>query len=324
MTTMFVATTGGHLEQLHDLASRLLPDEPAFWVTHENNQSHSLLAGHDVVYVPYVRVRNVPDVVHCIPTAHRLWRERSVTRVVSTGSAIAIGYLPYLAGRGVACHYVESAARVTAPSLAGRVLRWAPRIRRYTQYERWADRHWLHRGSVFDSYEPFPASRPFRDVVRVVVTLGTAAEFPFRRLVEALTPLLGPDGRLAAATGRQVEVIWQTGCTSTDGLPVTATPYLAVGELAAAMASADIVVGHAGTGSAVSALRAGRCPVLVPRRAALCEAGDDHQRELATELQDRHLALYREPAGITVEDLLATMQTGVHRSATPPAFELAS
>jgi UDP-N-acetylglucosamine transferase subunit ALG13 len=213
---------------------------------------------------------------------------------------------------------------VTAPSLAGRVLRWVPRIRRYTQYERWADRHWLHRGSVFDSYEPFSAPPAFRDVVRVVVTLGTAAEFPFRRLIESLAPLLAPDGRLAAAIDGRVEVIWQTGCTSTDGLPLTATPYLAAGELAAAMASADIVIGHAGTGSAVSALRAGRCPVLVPRRAALGEAGDDHQRQLATELAGRHLALYREPAGITVEDLLATMQSGVRRSATPPAFELAS
>jgi UDP-N-acetylglucosamine transferase subunit ALG13 len=324
MTTMFVATTGGHLEQLHDLAVRLPPDEPVFWVTHENDQSRSLLAGRDVVFVPYVHARNVPDVLQCMPTAHRLWRERSVTRVVSTGSAIAIGYLPYLAGRGVACHYVESAARVAAPSLAGRVLRWAPRIRRYTQHERWADRHWLHRGSVFDSYEPFSAPRAFGDVVRVVVTLGTAAEFPFRRLVESLAPLLAPAGHLAAAVGCRVEVIWQTGCTSTDGIPVTATPYLAAGELAASMASADIVVAHAGTGSAVSALRAGRCPLLVPRRAALGEAADDHQRELAMELAARHLALYREPAGITVDDLLATMQSGVRRSATPPAFELAS
>ena len=170
----------------------------AFWVTHENDQSRSLLAGRDVVFVPYVRVRNVPDVVHCLPTAHRLWRERSVTRVVSTGSGIAVGYLPYLARRGVACHYVESAARVTAPSLTGQVLRWTPRIRRYTQHERWADRHWMHRGSVFDSYEPFAASPPAGDVVRVVVTLGTAREFPFRRLVEALAPLLAPHGELAA------------------------------------------------------------------------------------------------------------------------------
>jgi len=324
MSTMFLATTGGHLEQLDDLSGRLPTDEPAFWVTHENDQSRSLLAGRDAVFVPYVRVRNVPDVVHCVPTAHRLWRERGVTRVVSTGSGIAVGYLPYLAGHGVACHYVESAARVTAPSLTGQVLRWTPRIRRYTQYERWADRHWSYRGSVFDSYEPCPASRPVGAVVRVVVTIGTATEFPFRRLVEALAPLLVPSGGLAVATGRPVEVTWQTGCTSTKGLSVTATPYLAAEELAATMSGADIVVGHAGTGSALSALRAGRRPLLVPRCAALGEAGDDHQRELAGELERRGLALSRNPDEITVDDLLATMGTGVHRSVAPPVFELAS
>ena len=322
MTTMFLATTGGHLEQLDDLAWRMPEDGPRFWVTHENDQSRSLLAGRDVVFVPYVRVRNVPDVVHCLPTAHRLWRERSVSRVVSTGSGIAVGYLPYLARRGVACHYVESAARVAAPSLTGQVLRWTPRIRRYTQHERWADQHWMHRGSVFDSYEPVLASRPSGEVVRVVVTLGTAREFPFRRLVEVLAPLLAPRGGLARATGRRVEVIWQTGCTPTDDLPLTAYPYLAADELSTAMAGADIIVGHAGTGSALSALRAGRCPVLVPRCAALGEAGDDHQRELAGELDRRHLALRRDPACITVDDLLLTMATGVRRSAVPPAFEL--
>jgi len=322
MTTMFLATTGGHLEQLDDLAGRMPPDGPPFWVTHENHQSRSLLAGRDVVFVPYVRVRNVPDVAHCLPTAHRLWRERSVKRVVSTGSGIAVGYLPYLARRGVACHYVESAARVTAPSLTGRVLRWTPRVRRYTQHERWADRHWMHRGSVFDSYEPFAASPPARDVVRVVVTLGTAREFPFRRLVEALVPLLAPHGELACATGGRVEVVWQTGCTPTEELPLAARPYLSADALGTAMAGADIVVGHAGTGSALCALRAGRAPLLVPRRAALAEAGDDHQLELARELEGRHLALCRAPADVTVEDLLSTMETGVRRSANPPAFEL--
>ena len=132
MTTLFVATTGGHLTQLDSLASRIPPNgaphEDAVWVTHANEQSRSMLAGREVEFVPYVGVRNVPDVLRCIPYARRLMKRRKVTRAVSTGSGIALGYLPYLAARGVECHYIESATRVSGPSLTGRVLQWVPGV----------------------------------------------------------------------------------------------------------------------------------------------------------------------------------------------------
>ncbi|MDQ3276000.1 MAG: glycosyltransferase family 28, partial [Actinomycetota bacterium] len=158
MTTLFVATTGGHLTQLAGLASRVEAGR-AVWVTHANEQSRSLLADRDVEYVPYVGVRNLVDVLRCVPTAHRLWRRRGITRVISTGSGIALGYLPYLAARGVECHYVESAARVRGPSLTGRVLRWVPGVHVYTQYPAWAGGRWRYGGSEFDAYEPVAARR---------------------------------------------------------------------------------------------------------------------------------------------------------------------
>ncbi|QNG55606.1 glycosyltransferase family 28 [Pseudonocardia petroleophila] len=320
---MFVATTGGHLEQLANLAARIPASAGELWVTHANAQSRSLLSGRDVEFVPYVRVRNLPDVVRCLPSAHRLWRRYDITRVVSTGSGIALGYLPYLAARGVECHYIESAARVAAPSVTGRLLQRVPRVRRYTQYPHWAGSRWSFTGSVFDSYRAEATPRARADVLRAVVTVGTAAEFPFRRLISRLVPLLGPGGAVTAATGLPVEVLWQTGCTPTDGLPIDAVPFLPAVELGAALAAADIVVSHAGTGSALAALAAGRFPVLATRRAALGEAGDDHQGELADELVRRGLAARCEPETLTAADLVASMDTVV-RSAHPPAFELAS
>ncbi|MBN1091268.1 glycosyl transferase family 28 [Blastococcus sp. TML/M2B] len=322
MSTLFLATTGGHLEQLVSLAARVPEEGPAVWVTHENEQSRALLAGRDTVFVPYVRVGEVGDVARCVPTARRLLRTRSFTRAVSTGSGIALGYLPFLAARGVACHYIESAARVSAPSRTGRVLHHVPGIRRYTQHAGWAGRRWAYRGSVLDSYEPDSRTRPPGDVLRVVVTVGTAAEFPFGRLVDRLAPLLAPDGELARATGRPVDVLWQTGCTPIDHLPVAARPFLPGDELAEQVARADLVVSHAGVGSALTALAAGRRPLLVARSAALGEAGDDHQTQLATSLARRGLAVHRSPEDLTVEDLLEALTSGVRRSDTPLPFEL--
>lgn len=325
MTTAFIATTGGHLTQLASLAERIPPDPRSVWVTHANEQSTSLLADRDVEYIPYVGVRDIPGVLRCVLRAHRLYRRHRPQRAVSTGSGIALGYLPYLALRGVECHYVESAARVGGPSLTGRILRWAPRVRTYTQYRHWSDAHWRYGGSGFDAYEGVPVSDPaasFGERVRVVVTVGTAVEFPFDRLVRALAPLLAPGGDLELKTGRPVDVLWQTGCSPVDGLGIEATPFLPARDLSAALAAADIVVSHAGTGSALAALAAGRFALVSSRVAAHGEAGDDHQRELADELAARGLALHRDPEEITVDDLLATRATAVRRAPDVPPFEL--
>lgn len=323
MTTLFLATTGGHLQQLDFLAPRLPPDGDEVWVTDENEQSRSLLRGRPVEFVPYVGVRAAADVARCVPTAHRLWREYGVTRVVSTGSGIALGYLPYLASRRVACHYIESATRVSGPSLTGRVLRAVPAVHLYAQYRRWAGRRWRYRGSAFDGFEvrrvPLPAGdRP----LRVVVTVGVAPEYGFSRLLDHLVPLLAADGDLAAATGRRVEVLWQTGTTPTGHLPITAVPFLPMGRLRDAVAGADIVVSHAGTGSALVALFAGRWPVLASRSAAHGEQVDDHQAELAAQLHEQGLALHREADRIDVDDLLQALGCRVVRRVDPPPFEL--
>jgi UDP-N-acetylglucosamine--N-acetylmuramyl-(pentapeptide) pyrophosphoryl-undecaprenol N-acetylglucosamine transferase len=322
MTTLFVATTGGHLTQLDSLASRIPPNGGAVWVTHANEQSRSMLADRDVELVPYVGVRNVPDVLRCIPRARRLMKSRQVTRAVSTGSGIALGYLPYLAARGVECHYIESATRVSGPSLTGRLLRWVPGVRTYTQYQSWADQRWAYAGSVFDGYESAAVEWEPDAVVRVVVTVGAATQYPFRRLFEHLVPLLAPDGALARETGLPVEVLWQTADTPVDDLPIHATPALPAAELGAALAKADIVISHAGTGSALAALNAGRYPILAVRDPARGEQIDDHQQQLATELARRNLALHRDPQSITVGDMVETLGISVRRMESPPPLEL--
>jgi UDP-N-acetylglucosamine--N-acetylmuramyl-(pentapeptide) pyrophosphoryl-undecaprenol N-acetylglucosamine transferase len=322
VTTAFIATTGGHLTQLTALADRIPPDPDSVWITHANEQSTSLLAGRDVEFVPYVGVRDIPGVLRSVRHAHALFRQRRPQRAVSTGSGIALGYLPYLAARGVECHYIESAARVGGPSLTGRILRWVPRVRTHTQYRHWSGPHWHYGGSGFDAFTAVAEPRTLGERVRVVVTVGTAVEFPFPRLFRALAPLLAPGGDLERKTDRPVDVLWQTGCSPVDDLPIEPTPFLPAADLTAALAAADIVVSHAGTGSALANLAAGRFALVVSRLAALGEAGDDHQRELAEELVSRGLAAYRAPEEITVDDLLGTLDTTIRRVADVPPFAL--
>ena len=52
----------------------------------------------------------------------------------------------------------------------------------------------------------------------------------------------------------------------------------------AAIDQADLVIAHAGIGSALTAFDAGLCPVLLPHSAARGEHVDDHQQLIADDL----------------------------------------
>jgi UDP-N-acetylglucosamine transferase subunit ALG13 len=133
-------------------------------------------------------------------------------------------------------------------------------------------------------------------------------------MLEVLAPLLRAGGELEQKQGIAIETLWQTGCTPTDGLDIDTTPYLAASELDIALQSADLVVSHAGVGSALSALRAGRMPVLVPRDPSAGEVVDNHQDAFARDLERRGLALRRTAAELSIEDLLHAASRTVLRT----------
>lgn len=293
MTALLLASTGGHLAQLHQLRPRLVPPgEDVVWATFDTPQSRSLLKDELVEYVPYVAPRDWRKVAGNVTHARRILREHGVERLFTTGSGIALSFLPTARARGVDCHYIESAARSHGPSVTGRVAAVIPGVRTYTQYDSWASGRWRRSVSVFDDFVATQAQDP-APVRRVVVTLGTIQGFGFRSLVERLLEILPSDA----------EVLWQTGDTDVSGLAIEARPSLPFAELAAAVRGADVVVAHAGVGSALDTLAQGKLPVLVPRRSFRGEHVDDHQIEIAGELSARGLALHRELDELTMDDL---------------------
>ena len=308
---VLVASTGGHLSQLARLRPRIdaLAGQRVVWVTFDTPQSRSLLRDEEVVHVAYTGQRDVVNVARNAWRARRILRELRPDLVISTGSAIALSFLPLAAARGARCHYIESAARTDGPSLSGRLLSRSRKIRLYTQHRVWSDDRWLYRGSVFDGWHPAPASAS-PDVRRMVVTLGTI-NYPFRRLVERLIAII-PAG---------VEVMWQTGATDVSGLGIEARASMPNAELGAAIAAADVVVSHSGIGSAIAVLESGRCPLLVPRERGFGEHVDDHQRQIAGELSARELAVSKPLGALGWSDVLAAAGMRAE-SAEPPAFEL--
>ena len=299
MSTLLVAATGGHLSELVRLAPRLgLREEPT-WATFDTAQSHELLAGRDVVHVHHTRPRDVAAVARNVPIAIRLLRGRRFERVVSTGPGIALSFLPQAALMRRDAHYVESLARADGPSVTGRALQRAPGVRLHTQYPGWARGRWHYAGSVLDSYGPAAGDPPRGRRLRVALSVGTV--FPFPRLVDQLPTVLAGDAEI---------LLWQTGETVPPA------------ELRAAFREADVIVTHAGVGAALEALDAGRRPLLVPRLKHHGEHVDDHQLQVAAELERRGLAVVRQPEELTVEALLEAATGRVEAVADPPPLAL--
>lgn len=295
-----VANAGGHLEELWRLRERLpTRDDDVTWVTFDTPQARSLLAGEQRIFVPFAAPRDGRAALANLRLARHVLAFGRWTDIVSTGALVAVPYFLVARGHGVRCHYIESPARVAGPSLTAEILEWLPGVHRYSPYRWWRRRSWSYRGSVLDGFTPGPPVSP--TLRRVVVTVGTN-RYGFRRLVE----------RVAAALPAGCDVLWQTGHTDVGGLDIDAQPFVTEAALADAMASADLVVAHAGVGSALAAMQAGRAPLLVPRRAGHDEHVDDHQVQIAAELERRGLgvscdlddfdadALWRAAAGTVV------------------------
>lgn len=309
MTTLLVANNGGHLMQLHSLAPRLDVEPDRLWVTVPTPQSRSVLAGEQVHWVDPAPTRDLRAAVRNAELVTCLFRRHKVTAAVSTGSSLAVSVLPQARARGIPAYYIESATRVHGPSVSGRLLRAVPGMHLYTQHRAWAGGCWHYGGSVLDGFSA-RTGNPAPVVRKVVVSLGTSEVFGFRRLLQRLVRLIP----------RDVDVLWQTGSTDTSGLDVDARRSVPAAELHRAMAQADLVVAHAGTGVALAALEAGRLPLLVPRRPEHHEHVDDHQLQIAHDLEARGLALVREVDELTCDDLLVAASTVVGRNGSPPSF----
>lgn len=303
---LLIASAGGHLKELHALVPRLGPHVDRLWVTFDNAMSRSLLEGEQVQYVPYVHPRDVRHLAANVPIAREVCRRVRPSAAISTGSGVALVWLPVARRHGAAAHFVETATRTAGPSICGRLLLPYPGVHVYSQYESWAGGHVHYGGSVFDGFaaRPVPAGR----VSRVLVTVGTSEAYGFERLIRRLLEILPA----------WVEVVWQVGLSDVPELGDRARRSLPVREIEAAHRWADVVVAHAGVGSAATALSLGRLPVLVPRRRGHREHVDDHQTQVAAALGSRGLAVVGEADELTLGHLESAAAHEVERTDPPP------
>lgn len=291
-----MASTGGHLAQLLLVSEILQLARDSLWITFDSEQSRSMLGERRVAYVPYIRPRGFWSALTVLPDFRRFLRAERFDMALSTGSAIAGPALLAAAVRGVPAYYLESISRFDGPSLTGRLLASVPRVRCYTQHASWADSRWSYDVSIADylhTVERRTAARSSHEQTTIFVTLGTIRPYRFDALVDNLLAVV-PEG---------VAITWQLGSTTRLDLPGRVMDLVTADEYDRLATEADLVISHAGVGSALRLLSLGVAPMLVPRRSARSEHVDDHQQQVARELEDAGLLKVREAGQITAQDL---------------------
>lgn len=121
------------------------------------------------------------------------------------------------------------------------------------------------------------------------VSVGNATQ-PFDRLLRAVD---------AAATELPQPVIVQAGSTSFSSGRCRVFPFLSMEQFEHLVAESELLILHVGAGSVMHAIRAGKIPVVMARKARLGEHVDDHQEELARELERTgRVVVAKDPEGL--------------------------
>lgn len=304
--TMLVASPGGHLDELRILIDLLGIDEgEALWVTGRTSQTESLLEGKEVAWLPRVGSGEMRKAAMGLPAAIRLHRRFRPELLVSTGALFSTPHLVAASLFGCETWFIDSATRVDGPSHTGVFARRFTKARLFAQGRGWGDERWAHVPSVFDAFEAVEKETPFtaEQIRTAVVSLGTEL-WPFQRAVDRALELL-PD----------TEIYWQTGVTEATRDGHALQQWVPATDLRRAFAESDVVLTHAGVGSALVALEGGAVPVILPRRQAHGEMIDDHQVEFADMMTRRALAVSVDPDELTMEHIVRAANLVVRRKA---------
>jgi UDP-N-acetylglucosamine--N-acetylmuramyl-(pentapeptide) pyrophosphoryl-undecaprenol N-acetylglucosamine transferase len=270
---------GGHLDVLERLRPAIA-DRDVVWATAAGGRAGMLRERGEAVEELPLFGRNPLRLLGNAARAAALLRRVRPRLVVSSGAGLVVPLCVLARLMGVRIVFMETMARVTGPSMSGRVLsRLASSV-----LVQWPEMTSVYPGSHL--------CRPaLLDDVRTPESAGTGTFVAVGTHAE-------PFDRLLAAVDRSVEagllpgpVVAQAGPSTYRPRTFSTTPFVAPAELDAAARSARYVVCHAGSGIIATALRAGRRPLVMPRLRGHGEHVDDHQRQLSEKLGRLGLAV---------------------------------
>jgi UDP-N-acetylglucosamine transferase subunit ALG13 len=151
----------------------------------------------------------------------------------------------------------------------------------------------------------------------ILVTIGSM--FPFDRFIQAMDDWAGS----RAGQDADEDILAQIGDGAYEPRHMRWVRRLDRSEFVKVLAGADLVVGHAGMGTVISAGEHGKPVVILPRRAARGEHTNDHQVDTAAWLSGRRgifVAAEAEDLGARIAEARAGGVVETIGAAAPPDF----
>lgn len=269
------ASPGGHIDLLIALAGAV-EETDRTWVLPGGARHDALSAQGERTATlrlygrsPLRMVGNVGDALRA------LYRFRPDV-VVTSGAGVVVPYCLLARTLGARIVYMETMARVTSASKAGRVL---SRVAEVTLVQ-WPESLDVYPGARLCAppllRSESSADGPAAERSGTFIALGTHWQ-PFPRLM-AMIELAILQGLLP---GPVIAQVGEFSYPSDTIEAVTSVPPERVDEL---MRQSEVVICHGGAGIISTAIRAGRRPLVLARREALGEHVDDHQQEIVDKL----------------------------------------
>lgn len=304
------AAGGGHLRQLFDFEP-VWCDASSFVVTEDSALGRTLAQRCRTYAVPHFALGQARlgaparmlrlALISLIRSASIVLRERP-DAVITTGSGSQLFVVAWARVIGAHVILVDSFARFDGPSMFARLAGPLAHVRiaqSAASGAKWPG------ALVFDPFRIVDTPRPSKESL-LVATVG--ATLPFDRLVTTVAK--------AHAAGLIPErVVIQTGVGGARPAGMETVEALPFDELQDLQGRADLLICHGGTGSLITALRAGCRVIALPRRFDLGEHYDDHQSEIVEAFVRRGL-IHTAATDAEFADALVAARTAKPVSAT--------
>jgi UDP-N-acetylglucosamine--N-acetylmuramyl-(pentapeptide) pyrophosphoryl-undecaprenol N-acetylglucosamine transferase len=275
-----IASAGGHLDLLRSVAE-VFEDRPRLWITASGARHASLQQEGEAVEVLPDLGRDPRKMVDAAQAGIRLALRERPRLVVTSGAGLTLPFCVTARALGARMIFLETMARVISPSKSGRVL------------SRLADAVLVQWPEMLSVYPAAQLCRPalLEDVGETrsphpqgtFVAVGTHGQ-PFNRLLRMVD-------QAAAAGVLPRPVRAQVGVSTYRPTHFDVQAWVAPEEISDAVARAEIVVSHAGSGIISAALRSGKRPLVLPRKRRRGEHIDDHQEQLVAKLAELGLVV---------------------------------
>ncbi len=296
------ASGGGHVRQLLDLEPAWR-DQDYVFVTEDTALGRSLAEKHPVRFVSHYALGQarlgrtgamLKSAAENLVQSARIVRQEQPDVVITTGAGAMYWTALAARARGAKLVLIDSFARFDAPSKFARGLK--PFATETIVQSAALKSHWPE-AKLFDPFRRLDGTPPPKQPL-LFATVGATLGFP--RLVNAVL-------KLKASGSLPERVILQVGDVDLpEDLPEGVEVHRSIpfDQVQAILNDAAFVICHGGTGSLITALRAGCRTIAMPRRFALGEHYDDHQEEITAAFAARglvELALDADDLGDCIE-----------------------